>query len=179
MYTWIRSGVAVAMAQAGSCNFDSTPSLGTSTCCGCSLKKKKEKKKKNIDLQNNNKNAHAFKLECPLLEISINDGVGVSCTTTWMLEHRRAHLCPRREGDPTGHLSPLPAGPHGWLWLLGGTDRRLQGRKRGDGDGGRYFFPALSISDAVFLQIHRWPFPFPPAFLRLQGYQFPLQAQGW
>ena len=45
---WLRPGVAVpvAVAVAGSCSSDSTPSLGTSICCRCGLKKKKDKKKK-------------------------------------------------------------------------------------------------------------------------------------
>ena len=36
------SRVAVALAQAGSCSSDSTPSLGTSTCLGCSPRKDKK-----------------------------------------------------------------------------------------------------------------------------------------
>ena len=35
------SGIAVAVAKAGSCSSDLTPSLGTSICCRCSSKKKK------------------------------------------------------------------------------------------------------------------------------------------
>ena len=35
----LRSGVAVAVAEAGSYSSDSTPSLGTSVCCGCGPKK--------------------------------------------------------------------------------------------------------------------------------------------
>ena len=38
--TWLRSCIAVA----GSCSFDSTPSLGISICCECGPKKKKRKK---------------------------------------------------------------------------------------------------------------------------------------
>jgi len=37
------SSVAVAVVQAGSCSSDSTPSLGTSICCGCGPEKKKKK----------------------------------------------------------------------------------------------------------------------------------------
>ena len=37
---------AVVVAVAGTCSFNSTPSLGTSTCCRCSPKKIKDKKKK-------------------------------------------------------------------------------------------------------------------------------------
>ena len=37
---WLRSGVAVAVALAGSCSSDSTSSLGTSICHTCSYKKK-------------------------------------------------------------------------------------------------------------------------------------------
>ena len=40
------SCTAVAVAQAGSCSSDWTPSLGTSTCHGCCPKKTKDKKKK-------------------------------------------------------------------------------------------------------------------------------------
>ena len=39
----LRSGVAVAVAQAGRYSSNSTPSLGTSICCGCGPKKKKAK----------------------------------------------------------------------------------------------------------------------------------------
>ena len=38
------SGVAVAVAVAGSYGFDSTPRLGTSICLGCSPKKTKKRK---------------------------------------------------------------------------------------------------------------------------------------
>jgi len=38
------SGVAVAVAQAGSCSSDLTPSLGTSICHGCGPKKTEKKK---------------------------------------------------------------------------------------------------------------------------------------
>ena len=44
--TWLRSGIDVAVAYAGSCSSDSTPSLGTSMSWGCSLKKKKKNVKK-------------------------------------------------------------------------------------------------------------------------------------
>ena len=44
--TWLRSGVAVAVAVAGSCSSDSTPSLGTSMCLRGGPKKKKKKKEK-------------------------------------------------------------------------------------------------------------------------------------
>ena len=40
---WLRSGVAVAVAQACSYSSDSTPSLGTSICCGCGPQKTKKK----------------------------------------------------------------------------------------------------------------------------------------
>ena len=39
--TRLGSCIAVAVAQAGSCSSDLTPSLGTSICCRCSLKKTK------------------------------------------------------------------------------------------------------------------------------------------
>ncbi len=42
--TQLRSGVALAVAQAGSCHSDSTPSLGTSICQGVALKRKKKKR---------------------------------------------------------------------------------------------------------------------------------------
>ena len=37
---WLRSGVAVAVAEASGCSSDSTPGLGTSICHGCGPKKK-------------------------------------------------------------------------------------------------------------------------------------------
>ena len=43
--TWLPSLMAVAVVWAGSCSSDSTPSLGTSTCCG--PKKRKNKTKQN------------------------------------------------------------------------------------------------------------------------------------
>ena len=43
--TWLGSGVAVAVMQAGSCSSHSTPSLGTSVCHGCGPKKQRKKKK--------------------------------------------------------------------------------------------------------------------------------------
>ena len=46
LQTQLRSQVAVAVAWAGSCISDLTPSLGTSVCFGYSPKKQKEKKKK-------------------------------------------------------------------------------------------------------------------------------------
>ena len=39
----MRLGSSVAVVQAGSCSSDSTPSLGTSICCGCGPEKKKKK----------------------------------------------------------------------------------------------------------------------------------------
>ena len=42
----LRSGIAVAVVEAGSCSSNSTPSLGTFICYRCSTKKKKKKKKK-------------------------------------------------------------------------------------------------------------------------------------
>ena len=42
---WLGSGVAVAVAKAGSCSSDLTPSLGTSKCHWWGPKKKKKKKK--------------------------------------------------------------------------------------------------------------------------------------
>ena len=44
--TWLESGVAVAVTQAGSCSSDLTPSLGTSLCHGYGPKKRGKKKKK-------------------------------------------------------------------------------------------------------------------------------------
>ena len=40
----LRSHVVVAVAVAGSCSSDSTPRLGTSTCCVCGPRKQKKKK---------------------------------------------------------------------------------------------------------------------------------------
>ena len=43
---WLRSGITVAVVQAGSCNSHWTPSLGTSTCLRGGPKKFKKKKKR-------------------------------------------------------------------------------------------------------------------------------------
>ena len=43
---WLRSGSVVAVAVAGSCSSDSTPSLGIAICCRCGPKMKKSKKKR-------------------------------------------------------------------------------------------------------------------------------------
>ena len=45
LQTQLRSRITVAVVQACSCSSDSTPSLGTSICCGCCPKIKEEKKK--------------------------------------------------------------------------------------------------------------------------------------
>ena len=43
---WLRSGVAVAVVQVGSCSSNSTLNLGgTSICCGCGLEKEKHQLK--------------------------------------------------------------------------------------------------------------------------------------
>ena len=41
---WLRSGLGVAVAQAGSCSSDSSPSPRTSKCCKCGPKKKNEER---------------------------------------------------------------------------------------------------------------------------------------
>ena len=38
---WLGSGISVAVAEDGSCGFDSALSLGASLCRGCDLKKEK------------------------------------------------------------------------------------------------------------------------------------------
>ena len=45
--TWPGSRVVMAVAWAGSYSSDSTPSVGTSICCGCSPKKTKQNKTEN------------------------------------------------------------------------------------------------------------------------------------
>ena len=59
MQTRLRSGIALAVAQAGSCSSDSTPSLGTYICCRCSpkmtpphQKKKKEREREEKKVAN-------------------------------------------------------------------------------------------------------------------------------
>ena len=47
LQTRLGSCIAVAVAEAGSCGFDSTPSLGTSTCPGWGPKNKQTNKQKN------------------------------------------------------------------------------------------------------------------------------------
>ena len=58
----LRSGVAVAVAVAGSCNSSSTHSLGTYLCCCCGPNKAKEKKKRIlvIFMTNSNKFVRRF-----------------------------------------------------------------------------------------------------------------------
>ena len=43
---WLRSCIAVAVAVAGSCSLDLTPSLGTSICCRWNPKKQRKKGRK-------------------------------------------------------------------------------------------------------------------------------------
>ena len=45
LQTWLRTGIAVALAVAGSCSSDSTPSPGTSLCWGCGPQNKKQNQK--------------------------------------------------------------------------------------------------------------------------------------
>ena len=47
----LRSFVAVAVAEAGSCNSDWSPSLETSICYSCVPKKQKKKRKKKRKLE--------------------------------------------------------------------------------------------------------------------------------
>ena len=47
---WLGSYITVAVAQAGSCSYDSTPSLRTSMCHRCGPKKKKRRPKKILSL---------------------------------------------------------------------------------------------------------------------------------
>ena len=49
--TELGSCVAEAVAQAGSCSSDSTPSLGTYVCCKYGLKKLKKKEKETYTLK--------------------------------------------------------------------------------------------------------------------------------
>ena len=49
LQTWLGSGIAVALVQAGSNSSDQTPSLGTSICHGCGPKKTKDKKKRSTN----------------------------------------------------------------------------------------------------------------------------------
>ena len=46
---WLRSGITVAVVQVGGSSSHSTPSLGTSICCGYSPKKRKKKEKVSFD----------------------------------------------------------------------------------------------------------------------------------
>ena len=66
--TRLGSCVAVAVAQAGSCSFDWTPSLGTSICHGCSPNKKEKEKKIGVRLRKKSfsYNFHHW-LPCPAL----------------------------------------------------------------------------------------------------------------
>ena len=46
LQTRLRSGIAVAVVEVGSCSSDLTSSLGTSICCRCGPKKRKRTKRK-------------------------------------------------------------------------------------------------------------------------------------
>ena len=86
---WLRSRVAVALAQAGSYSSDSTPSLGTSICRRCSpkskktkaqkwqkdkkRKKKRKKKKKENRLEGGNSESREF-CQKGALEVQADDG---------------------------------------------------------------------------------------------------------
>ena len=61
LQTWLGSGIAVAVVQAGSCSFYSAPSPGTSICCGCSPKKQKIKIKIKIKKKGRGVNRHLSK----------------------------------------------------------------------------------------------------------------------
>ena len=50
LQTWLGSGIAVALAQAGGYSSDGTPSLGTSICCNEALKKQKRPKQSPLAL---------------------------------------------------------------------------------------------------------------------------------
>ena len=51
--TWLRSGIALTVAQASSYSSDSTNCLENSICCGCGPKKTKKKKKRKREITNN------------------------------------------------------------------------------------------------------------------------------
>ena len=52
---WLRTGVAMAVAQARSCSSNATPSLGTSICHRCSPKKQNKNKQKKTKNKTKNK----------------------------------------------------------------------------------------------------------------------------
>ena len=56
----LRSHVAVAVVEAGSCSSNSTPSLGTSICCRCGQRRKEGRKEKS---QVNNIRSYLKELE--------------------------------------------------------------------------------------------------------------------
>ena len=53
---WLRSGVAVAVAEASSCSSDSTPSLAMSYATGATLKRKEKKKEETGKIHLDNRN---------------------------------------------------------------------------------------------------------------------------
>ena len=57
---WPGSGVAVAVAKAGSCSSDYTPSLGTSICHECGPKMTKKKKNTLLEIKSHPKGLHPF-----------------------------------------------------------------------------------------------------------------------
>ena len=71
---WLGSHVAVPVVWAVSCSSDSTPSLGTSICCGCGPKTthtQKKTKKRNIIIENT---GFHFTQECNNLSKFPSDG---------------------------------------------------------------------------------------------------------
>lgn len=89
----------------------------------------KKSVKMNADLQNNNKGVHAFKPASPVLEIP-TDTLYISSAPT--PDPFSGLLCPDlcQESNHSSHLSPLPSGPCGWVWLMGGTGRKFQSKRR-------------------------------------------------
>ena len=66
--TWLRSHIAVAVAQASCCSSDWTPSLRISICRGCGPRKKRQKDKQTNQQTPKSQWAHLIKAEnvCPV-----------------------------------------------------------------------------------------------------------------
>ena len=63
---WLRSGMAVAVVQTGSCSSNLTPSLGNSTCHGCSPKKTKQNKNRGCKYRSGKTSSVGGGRECSL-----------------------------------------------------------------------------------------------------------------
>ena len=101
--TQLGSRVAVAVALASDYSSESTPSLGTSICCGYSPKKQKKKKKKKKVF---------FKLLCRSLVLCLACRKHLINVSSHQASWVRGLLCHVHRNLATRLHSPLPRDPH-------------------------------------------------------------------